>query len=94
MLMATHDRLEDIVRQLFNDDTIVLRDEMAWRDVPGWDSLAHVNLIFGVEQAFGIRFSDEELDDVRTVGDLKRILIRRGHADRLNMDASHGGAGA
>jgi acyl carrier protein len=81
MLMAAHDRLEDIVRQLFNDDTIVLRDEMAWSDVPGWDSLAHVNLIFGVEQAFEIRFSDEELDEVGTVADMKRILVSKGHSN-------------
>jgi acyl carrier protein len=81
MLMAAHDRLEDIVRQLFNDDTIVLRDEMAWSDVPGWDSLAHVNLIFGVEQAFGVRFSDEELDEVGTVADMKRILVSKGHSN-------------
>jgi acyl carrier protein len=70
------ERLEELVRGLFNDDAIVLRDDLVWRDIPGWDSLAHVNLIFSVEQTFGIEFDDEELGTFVTVGDLKKALRR------------------
>jgi acyl carrier protein len=70
------ERLEGLVRGLFNDDEIVLADDLVWSDVPGWDSLAHVNLIFSVEQTFGVEFDDEELSTLATVGDLKRALRR------------------
>jgi acyl carrier protein len=70
------ERLEELVRGLFNDDEIVLADDLVWSDIPGWDSLAHVNLIFGVEQTFGVEFDDEELSTLATVGDLKRALRR------------------
>jgi acyl carrier protein len=75
--MAIDEQLEELVRSLFNDDEIVLEDQLVWSDLPGWDSLAHVNLIFSVEQTFEIEFDDEELSTLMTVGDLKRALERR-----------------
>jgi acyl carrier protein len=75
--MAIDEQLEELVRALFNDDEIVLKDHLVWSDLPGWDSLAHVNLIFSVEQTFEIEFDDEELSTLMTVGDLKRALERR-----------------
>jgi acyl carrier protein len=74
--MAIEERLEEVVRALFNDDEIVLEDDLVWSDVPGWDSLAHVNLVFSVEQTFGVEFDDEEVSTFVTVGDLKRALQR------------------
>jgi acyl carrier protein len=68
------ERLEGIVRQLFNDDEIVLSDETTAADIPGWDSLANINLMFSIEQAFGVEFTEEELTGFETIGGLKRQL--------------------
>ena len=62
--MTVHERIEEVVRTFFGDDTITLTEDMTAENVPGWDSLAHVNLMFSIEEAFGIRFSDEELADL------------------------------
>jgi acyl carrier protein len=65
------ERLEAIARDVFANDELVLSDSMVAADVPGWDSLGHVNFLYSIEQAFGIRFSDEEFAGFSDIGALK-----------------------
>ena len=69
-----HERLEQVFRDVFNDDSLVLRDEMTSHDVPSWDSVAHMNLMFTIESAFGIQFIGNELAEFKDIGELKRYL--------------------
>lgn len=75
--MDVHERLEQVFRDVFNDDSLSLRDEMTSRDVRGWDSVAHMNLMFTIESAFGIQFIGNELAEFNDVGELKRYLAAK-----------------
>jgi acyl carrier protein len=70
-------RLTEIFRGLFGLPSLVLRDELTARDVPGWDSLNHVSLMVEVEGAFGVRFSSDEIAALQCVGDLKALIERK-----------------
>lgn len=72
--MEIHERLEQVFRDVFNDDSLELRDDMSSRDIDGWDSMAHVNLMFSIESAFGIQFKGNELAEFRDIGELKKYL--------------------
>ena len=72
--MDLHNRLEEVFRQVFDNDALTLRDQMKAADIEGWDSVAHINLMFGIEQAFGIRFKGNELADMKNIGELKAFL--------------------
>jgi acyl carrier protein len=74
-----HDRLQQIARDVFDDDRLVLTDATVAGDVAGWDSLAHVNFMFSIEREFGVQFSEEEFVGFRDIGHLKRLL-----GDKLN----------
>lgn len=67
-----HSRLQQIFREVLDAPDLVLSDEMTARNVPGWDSLAHVGLMFSIESEFGITFSDSELSGLADVGELQR----------------------
>ena len=41
-----HDRIQAIARDAFDDDGLVVTDATNAEDVPGWDSLAHVNFMY------------------------------------------------
>ena len=58
------------MRGLLGNDDIVLTPETQASDVPGWDSLANINIVFGIEEEFGIRFSDDDLASSNNVGEL------------------------
>jgi acyl carrier protein len=68
------DRVNQVFRQVFNDDALDLSDQMTPSDLEKWDSLAHVNLMFALEQAFQIRFTTEDLSAMQSVGELTRSI--------------------
>jgi len=63
-------RLNEIFREVFDDEDIDITPEMTANDVDGWDSLSHVNLIVAIESKFKITFSQKELLTFKNVGDL------------------------
>jgi acyl carrier protein len=62
--------LQEIFRQVFDDDRLTVTPDTDQRDVAGWDSVAHVKLILSLEEEFGIRFTEDEVSSMQTVGDL------------------------
>ncbi|MDD2714808.1 MAG: acyl carrier protein [Candidatus Wallbacteria bacterium] len=68
--MNVAEKLNDVFRQVFDNEEIVISPVMTANDVDGWDSLSHVNLILAIETAFRISFTQRELLTFRNVGDL------------------------
>lgn len=72
--MSVEQRMQRVIKDVLRHDDLVLSDEMTAGDVEGWDSLAHINIMFLLESEFGVHFTDEQLNGFRTVGDLRRYL--------------------
>ena len=71
------ERLAEVFRTTFGDETLTIEPQMTADDVPGWDSVAHITLIYAIEDAFGMKFSSRDLEELTCVGDLIGILQRR-----------------
>ena len=71
------DKLSDIFKVLFNRPDLKLNDDLSAKDVPGWDSFNHVNLIISIEEEFGVRFSNDEVGGMQNVGNLKTLLASK-----------------
>ena len=71
-----HERLVSIFRETIGEH-VELHDGLTADQTNGWDSLAHVNLMFAVEEDFGIRFGQGEMVDLRDVGELKHLIDRK-----------------
>jgi acyl carrier protein len=74
-----YDQLTPLFRDLFDDETLELRPDLAAADVPEWDSFNHINLIVAVEARFGIKFQTAELESMQNVGHLVAIIQRKLH---------------
>lgn len=68
------EKLTAIFHEVFNDNSIVLRDDMTAADVDNWDSLTHMLMITKVEDEFGVKFKLKELNKLKMVGDLLKNL--------------------
>jgi acyl carrier protein len=68
------EKLTVIFRKNFEDDTLVITDELSANDVEKWDSLSHIKLISTVENEFGIKFKLKELIAMKNVGDLIKFI--------------------
>ena len=71
-----HTLLQDVFRDVVDED-VDLTDQLTANDVERWDSLAHVNLIFAIEEQFGIEFTQAEMADMANVGELKGHVVRK-----------------
>jgi acyl carrier protein len=78
--MSVDDRLQEIFRDVLNEPRLELTDETTAVDLPGWDSLAHINTLFAIEETFGIRFLTGEFARLESIGDLKQALADKGAA--------------
>ena len=70
--------LTPVFREVFDDDSIELSDELTAADVEGWDSVEHFNLISEIESRFGMRFKMKEVSGMKNVGELAEIVAERG----------------
>ena len=77
--MNLQKRLEEVFQEVFDDDDLVLTDETTANDIPAWDSVAHINLMFSIEQTFGVRFNGNELAQFKNIGELKAFLMNNGN---------------
>jgi acyl carrier protein len=62
--------LEETIGSLLGGADLELRDDTRLEDLPNWDSLVRVNLMFAAEQKFGLEFSGDQIFDFNTFGEL------------------------
>ena len=66
--------LERLVGEILEVDELSLTPETTADDVPGWDSVAHVNILGTVESTFGVRFDASEISNLSSVGVLVDMI--------------------
>lgn len=72
--MEISNQLSDIFQMVLNRPDLSLMPESSADDIPEWDSLAHIQIIFAIEEEFNIKFSNRELENLSNVGDLQRLI--------------------
>jgi acyl carrier protein len=63
-------KMAAIIRDLFDEYEGPITRDLSARDVAQWDSLANVQFVVLVEQAFGIRFNTREVGQFKNIGEL------------------------
>jgi acyl carrier protein len=70
-------KLTDIMRDVFDEDTLLPTDAMTSDDVAEWDSTNHVRLMVAIEAEFGIRFEVDEITSPESVGELIDLIASK-----------------
>ena len=68
------EQLQEIFRDMFADDAIVLQGTTTSSDIEDWDSLAHIQLISEIENHFGIQFTLQEAVAASNVSEFVQII--------------------
>ena len=70
------DRLKKIICESLEleIDDVEIKDETVASEVPGWDSLNHINVITAIEQDYKVRFKGIEVLKCKNVGDLQNLV--------------------
>ncbi len=69
------EKLTEVFRDVFDDETIELTDTTTAEDIEEWDSLMHITLISEIEDAFDVNFSMKEVTGLHNVGELADAIL-------------------
>jgi len=79
--MPTEPEIYSAMTEIFHDvfmrDDMVLKAELSAKDVKGWDSFKQIEIIMASEEKWGIKFNTRELDSLRRVGDLAKLVVAK-----------------
>jgi acyl carrier protein len=70
-------KLDTIFRDVFDDPNLNIAPQMTASDVPGWDSLTNINLIFAIEREFKIKFALGEIQELKNVGEMITLIEKK-----------------
>ena len=69
--------VQDIFRDIFDEDDIVIEDKTNSDDVEEWDSLNHIILVSAIEKEFKIKFALGELMTLKDVGAMVDLMMEK-----------------
>jgi len=69
--------VQDIFRDVLDDDGIVLTPETTANDVDDWDSLSHIQLIVAIEKKFKIKFTSKEILSWSNVAEMIECIANK-----------------
>jgi len=70
-------QVQNIFRDIFDDQTLVIESSTNSDDIEDWDSMNHINLVSAIEKQFSIRFPLGELQSLNDVGALINLIMQK-----------------
>lgn len=68
------EKLTDIFRDVFDDESIILTESTTAADIEDWDSLTHITLLSAVEEEFEVKFGMKAVQNLKNVGELADLI--------------------
>ena len=68
--------VQQIFRDNFDDEELVITRETCADDIEDWDSLEQINLLTAIEKKFGLKFQLADVRGLANVGDLLDLIAR------------------
>lgn len=69
------DKIQEIFREVFDNDELTITDSTSSDDIDEWDSLGHIQLIKAIEKELKIKLTAQEIRSWEDVGEMIDSLI-------------------
>lgn len=71
-------KIENIFREVFDDDQLQLSDSLSSETLPTWDSLAHIRLVSALEDELSLTFTLEDIEAMTSVAKILAVVDSKG----------------
>jgi acyl carrier protein len=72
--------LEELFGSILDLDPASLTDTTQQAAIKAWDSMTHINLIAALEETYGVQFSTQEIQEIKSLGAARLLLRQKGAA--------------
>jgi acyl carrier protein len=69
-------RFQEVVMRSLQITSRQFRPDLRMGDIDEWDSVAHLDLVSSIEQAFGVRFKAEDIVEITSLEELRARILR------------------
>lgn len=69
--------IQEIVRDVVDNDEIILNEQMTTSDINGWTSLSQAQILTAIEQKMSIRFSLKEIIEMKSIGQIVETVASK-----------------
>lgn len=73
-MIENNEKLITCFTDALNINKEIVIDSLKYQGIPQWDSIAHMALVAKIETNFEIMLDTEEILDMSSVGEIKKIL--------------------
>lgn len=70
-------KVSEIFKDVFDDDSLVITDATNSSDIEDWDSLEHIALIVSMEKEFNLKFDIKEVNKLENVGQMIDLIVSK-----------------
>lgn len=70
-------KVQEIFRDVFDDEELVISDSTNSDEIEDWDSLEHISLIVSMEKEFSMKFDLKEVNELKDVGEMVDLIKRK-----------------
>lgn len=67
-------KVQEIFREVFDDEELVINDSTNADDIEDWDSLEHISLIVSMEKEFSLKFDIKVVNKLENVGQMVDLI--------------------
>ena len=69
--------LQNIFRDVFDDEDLEITDNTTAKDIEDWDSFAQIQLMMLIGKHFDVRFNVDEVANLKNVGEMIQLIESR-----------------
>ena len=76
-IKTVYAKLNEVFRDVFDDDSITVGPKTTAKDIEDWDSLEHITLMTAVQKKFKVKFTMGEISSMKNVGEMEKKKKKR-----------------
>lgn len=69
-------KLQEIFRDVIDDESLVLTESYSTQNNDDWDSVAMIQILLAIEAEFGVKFTTDEVANIKSVADILKKILR------------------
>ena len=76
-LAEIQEKVKAILARELGMDAATIGDDTTVDNSPLWDSVKHVDIVFAIQDSFGLQFHPREIDEMYSYREIVDTLVRR-----------------